>query len=232
MDSDYAVITVSSVQLSTDNAACLKYALQPPLLIDPNGVTTTWLRHMAAASARAGTAEVVSMHDSRLATTLELAVRFGKTLVITGAETVVPLVVNTLRRDFMLRGTGRGVIIGDKTVDVDDGFRLLLVTETADAAPPPDLQPLMTVLNFSPTRAGLESALLAATLQHEQPQLESQRRCASFSCISGYFKQFLVRWKRLAQVVHLGLRDWNHACLGVQTYPSLGVSLCYGAAAM
>eukprot|EP00892_Ulva_mutabilis_P012055 jgi/Ulvmu1/9221/UM005_0321.1 len=162
-------------QLSAENAASLKHALQTPLLIDPNGTTTAWLRHMSASSAKAGTADVVSMHDSRLVTALELAVRFGKTLVITNAATVAPIVVNTLRRDFLLRGTGRAVVVGDKTVDVDEAFRLLLVSEAADAAPPPDLRPLMTVLNFSPTRAGLESALLAATLQHEQPQLESQR---------------------------------------------------------
>lgn len=170
------------MQLSTENAAAFKHSLQAPLLIDPNGVTTAWLQHMAAITAKAGTAEVVSMHDSRLATALELAVRFGKTLVVTNADTVAPLMVNTLRRDFLLRGTSHAVIIGDKTVDVDDAFRLVLVTKAADAAPPPDLQPLMTVLNFSPTRAGLESALLAATLQHEQPQLELQRRCFPVRC--------------------------------------------------
>lgn len=167
------------LQLSSENAAALKCGLQTPLLIDPSGAATAWLHRLAAASAKAGTVETVSMHDPRLSTVLELAVRFGKTLIVTNADTVAPLLIGVLRGDFMLRGSGRAVAIGDKTVDVDEAFRVLLVTEAAAAEPPPDLRPLLTIANFAPTRAGLESALLAATLQHEQPQLEAQRRCAT-----------------------------------------------------
>lgn len=167
------------MQLSSENAAVLKCGLQTPLLIDPNGVATAWLRRLAAASAKTGTAEMVSMHDPRLSTALELAVRFGKTLIVTNADAVAPLLVNVLRRDFLLRGSGLTVAIGDKTVDVDGAFRLLLVTEAAAAVAPADLRPLLTIANFSPTRAGLEAALLTVTLLHEQPQLEAQRRCSA-----------------------------------------------------
>lgn len=55
--------------------------------LDPTGSHTTthpqasqWLAHHL--KAKAGAMEVTTLHDSRFATTLELAVRFGKTLVV------------------------------------------------------------------------------------------------------------------------------------------------------
>lgn len=175
------------LQLSTENAAAIKAALQTPLLVDPNATAAAWLRAHATASAKAGAVEFASMHDARLSKTLELALRFGKTLVISGAGAISPILVSTLRREFLARGTRRAVVVGDKAVDVDEDFRLVLVTGDAEVGEggaaggggvSPDLQPLMTVANFTTTRAGLQAQLLAATLQHEQPQLEQQRMCA------------------------------------------------------
>lgn len=164
----------------------IKTALQTPFLVDPNGTAGEWLRNYVLHAAKGGTADTTSMHDPRLVTTVELAVRFGKTLIITGADIIHPILVNVLRRDFVSRGSGSAVIIGDKAVDVDEDFKLVLVSgsaETADGGAAggvgvsPDVRPLLTVVNFTTTRAGLEAQLLSATLQHELPQLEEQRMC-------------------------------------------------------
>ena len=40
---------------------------------------------------------------------------------------------------------------------------------------PPDAAALVTVVNFSVTRSGLQSQLLGATIQHEQPEMEKQK---------------------------------------------------------
>lgn len=155
--------------------------------MDPNGTSGEWLSNYASSVAKGGTADTTSIHDPRLATTLELAVRFGKTLIITGANIIHPILVNVLRRDFISRGSGSAVLIGDKAVDVDEDFRLVLVSASAESADEgaaggsgvtPDVRPLLTVVNFTTTRAGLEAQLLSATLQHELPQLEEQRTCA------------------------------------------------------
>lgn len=181
------------VQLSIENAAAIKTALQTPFLVDPNGTAGEWLRNSASQAANGGTADNISMHDPRLATTLELAVRFGKSLIITGADMIHPILIDVLRRDFVSRGSGSTVQVGDKSVDVDESFRIILVSGSAEAAEggaaggggvPPDVWPLLTVVNFTTTRAGLEAQLLSATLQNELPQLEEQRMWASFLCTS------------------------------------------------
>jgi dynein heavy chain 2 len=40
---------------------------------------------------------------------------------------------------------------------------------------PPNASCLVTRVNFSVTRAGLEGQLLGATLQHEKPELEQRK---------------------------------------------------------
>lgn len=165
------------MQLSIENAAVIHTGLQTPLLVDPNGTAGEWLTRYAAKVAKGGTADTTAMHAPRLSTAVELAVRFGKTLVITGADTIHPILVNVLRRDFTVRGSGCIVRIGDKSVDVDMDFRMILVSASAETTGvSPDEQPLLTIVNFTTTHAGLEAQLLSETLQHELPQLEEQRK--------------------------------------------------------
>ena len=100
-----------------------------------------------------------------------------QTLVIEDVTSVHPILVPLLRKDLLLQGLGHSVLVGDKLVDYGASFRLILTTRDAAIALSPDVAPLLTVANFMVTRAALEAQLLARTIQHEQPQLESQRRC-------------------------------------------------------
>ena len=86
-----------------------------------------------------------------------------------------------LRKDLLCQGLGHAVKLGDKVVDYNPAFKLVLTTRDANISLPPDVKPLMAVTNFTVTRSALESQLLAFTIQQEQPQLETERRCA-FGC--------------------------------------------------
>lgn len=48
--------------------------------------------------------EVTTLHEPRFANTLELAVRFGKTLVVSEVDRLEPLLVPLLRRDLERQG--------------------------------------------------------------------------------------------------------------------------------
>lgn len=72
---------------------------------------------------------------------------------------------------------GTAVYIGDKRVDFNDSFRVYITTRNPAPALAPGARALLTVTNFTITRSGLESQILAAAIQHEQPELEQQRRC-------------------------------------------------------
>lgn len=56
-------------------------------------------------------------------TSLELAVRFGKTLVIQEVDGVEPILYPVLRKDFTSQGPRFVVQIGEKGVDYNENFR-------------------------------------------------------------------------------------------------------------
>jgi dynein heavy chain 2 len=67
------------------------------------------------------------------------------------------------------------VRVGDKTVDYSSGFRLYLSTRNANIHMPPNARSLVTFINYSVTRSGLESKLLSLVINHEQPDLEKRK---------------------------------------------------------
>jgi hypothetical protein len=107
---------------------------------------------------------------------LELAVRFGKTLILSDCEGgIEPMLLPLLGGEWRAVG-GRSVVnVGDKVVDVSPRFSLVLTARTAPAPFPPAHSALVTVVNSTATRSGLQGQLLAATLQAAAPQLEAQR---------------------------------------------------------
>ena len=157
--------------LSIENALIILQGQSCPLLIDPSQRATTWLKtHLKDARL-----EVINQQDSNFSTSLELAVRFGKTLVIQEVDGVEPLIVPLLRKDLVSQGHRHVVQIGDKPVDYNDTFRLFLTTRNPDSEIPPYNSALISEVNFTTTRAGLCSQLLGATIQHEKPELEDRK---------------------------------------------------------
>ncbi|KAL0047749.1 hypothetical protein WJX82_010930, partial [Trebouxia sp. C0006] len=131
--------------LSAENAVIILQSWRPPLILDP------------------------------FVTTLELAVRFGKTLVVEEADSIEPLMYPLLTGDMQGQGSSSSVKIGDRIVDYNKDFRLMLVTRNSRPQLAVDAAALLCLVNFTVTRSGLEGLLLGLALQAEQPQLESQR---------------------------------------------------------
>ena len=157
--------------LSIENVLIILQGQSCPLLIDPSQRATSWLKnHM-----KDSRLEVINQQDSNFSTSLELAVRFGKTLVIQEVDGVEPLITPLLRKDLVSQGHRYAVQIGDKAVDYNDTFRLFLTTRNPDPEIPPYSSALISEVNFTTTRAGLSSQLLGATIQHEKPELEDRK---------------------------------------------------------
>ncbi|PIO26472.1 hypothetical protein AB205_0144010, partial [Aquarana catesbeiana] len=113
--------------------------------------------------------------DANFITALELAVRFGKTLIIQEMDGVEPVLYPLLRKDLIAQGPRYVVQIGEKTIDYNEDFRLFLATRNPTPFIPPDASSVVTEVNFTTTRAGLRGQLLALTIQHEKPDLEEQK---------------------------------------------------------
>ncbi|KAJ1640034.1 dynein heavy chain and region D6 of dynein motor-domain-containing protein [Pavlovales sp. CCMP2436] len=158
--------------LSMDNALVIEYSRCVPFIIDPSSQATSWLvKHLQ----QGATVETVTPNEQRFSTALELSVRFGKTCVVQEVDTIEAVLVPIVRRDLLRQGPRWVVQVGEKQIDYNDSFRLILATRNQTPLLPPDSAALVTLVNFSVTRGGLEGQLLGLTIQHEQPELESQK---------------------------------------------------------
>eukprot|EP00736_Rhodelphis_marinus_P001173 Rmarinus@m.17616 len=157
--------------LSMENALVIKNTNRFPFIIDPSTRAIEWLKvHMQGKSL-----EVLNQQDARFTTQLELAVRFGKTLIIQEVERVEPMLYPLLRRDLLNQGSRKMVQIGDKVIDFNDQFRLYLTTRNPEPSLPADAKTIVSEVNFTVTRSGLEGQLLGLTIASENPELEQQR---------------------------------------------------------
>jgi dynein heavy chain 2 len=156
--------------LSMENAVVMLDANRTPLVIDPATQAMDWL--VAHLKAKDTTVEVASISDERFTHTLELAIRFGKTFIATEIDRIDTLLFPVLRRDLVSLGPKKVVQLGSKQVDWQENFRIFLFTRTTDLVLPPDAAALVTLVNFSVTRSGLQSQLLGNTIKHERPEME------------------------------------------------------------
>ncbi|GAB5577021.1 cytoplasmic dynein 2 heavy chain 1 isoform X12 [Prionailurus iriomotensis] len=160
-----------SDDLSIENALVILQSQVCPFLIDPSSRATEWLKtHL-----KDSRLEVINQQDSNFITALELAVRFGKTLIIQEIDGVEAVLYPLLRRDLVAQGPRYVVQIGDKIIDYNEEFRLFLSTRNPNPFIPPDAAAIVTEVNFTTTRSGLRGQLLALTIQHEKPDLEEQK---------------------------------------------------------
>jgi len=160
-----------SDSLSMQNGLLITNAVQTPFVIDPNVQAAKWLQK----NLENENVELVRQQDPKFVTSLELSVRFGKTLVIQECEGVLPMLYPLLRKDLCRQGPRWVINIGDKTMDYSDKFRLFLVTRDPNPDLPSAASAVLTEVNFTVTRSGLEGQLLGVTLNYEKPELEQQK---------------------------------------------------------
>ena len=92
-------------------ALCNKLVLLSPLL-GSQSKSISGGASKYSSSAGQSPLEVINFHDSRFANSVELAVRFGKTLVILEVDTIEPMLYPLIRRDLYTRGPRYVVTIG------------------------------------------------------------------------------------------------------------------------
>ena len=81
--------------------------------------------------------------------------RFGKTLVVEEADSIEPFMHPLLTGDMQGQGSGSTTKIGDRLVDYNKDFRLMLVSRSPQPKLAVDAAALLTIVNFSITRSGL-----------------------------------------------------------------------------
>lgn len=94
----------------------------------------------------------------------------GKTVLIENIEESLDPTLDALLGRNLKRG--KLVKLGDKEVEFNTNFRLILQTKLANPHYKPEMQAQTTLINFTVTRDGLEDQLLAEVVRAERPDLE------------------------------------------------------------
>ncbi|CAG0913348.1 unnamed protein product [Notodromas monacha] len=163
--------SLPSDDLCTENAIMLKRFNRYPLIIDPSGQATEFIMREYSEKKITKT----SFLDDAFRKNLESALRFGNPLLVQDVENYDPIVNPVLNRE--LRRTGGRVLItlGDQDIDLSPSFVIILSTRDPTVEFPPDICSRVTFVNFTVTRASLQTQCLNKVLKAERPDIDEKR---------------------------------------------------------
>ena len=156
-------------RVSLENATMVTSCKRWPLIIDPQLQGVTWIKNREGAGLK-----IVRLGSRGYLDAIEKAVSSGDVVLIEDiAESIDPVLNPLLGRETIKKG--RYIKMGDKEVEYDPRFRLILQTRRANPHYPPEIQAQTTLINFTVTIVGLEDQLLADVVNIERPDLEKTK---------------------------------------------------------
>jgi dynein heavy chain, axonemal len=158
-----------SDRMSTENAVILMNSSRWPLIIDPQLQGIKWIKQKYGDKL-----VVLRLNHRGYIDVIERAISNGDVLLIENIEETVDAVLDPLLGRVLVK-KGKCMRIGDREIDYNENFRLILQTKLANPHYKPEMQAQTTLINFTVTRDGLEEQLLAEVVKAERPDLEEQK---------------------------------------------------------
>jgi dynein heavy chain len=156
-------------RVSLENATMVVNCKRWPLIIDPQLQGVTWIKTREAEKLK-----TVRLGAKGYLDAIEKAVSNGDVVLIEDIhESIDPVLNPLLGRETIKKG--RYIKMGDKEVEYDPRFRLILQTRLSNPHYPPEIQAQTTLINFTVTLQGLEDQLLADVVNIERPDLEKTK---------------------------------------------------------
>ncbi len=154
-----------------ENAAILQRFNRYPLVIDPSGQATEFIKRFYASKKLTPT----SFTDQNFLKVLESGLRFGYPVLVQDVEKIDPIMNSLLNKEIHKTG-GRNLIrIGDQEIDFSVSFNMFMVTRDSSCQFTPDLCSRVTFLNFTITPSSLQNQILSIILKSERPDVEKKK---------------------------------------------------------
>jgi len=160
--------------LSIQNGIMVTRSSRYPLLIDPQGQASQWIKRREAENLEAGPFSLVTnINASNLKDILKFAMGEGKSMIIEGIENEVdPLLDPVLEKQIVKKSKSQYISVADQQFDYEETFQLFMTSRLANPHFSPELSAKTTVIDFTVTQTGLEQQLLGRVLSKEQKVLE------------------------------------------------------------
>ena len=154
-----------------ENATILQRFNRYPLIIDPAGQATEFIKTYYATKKLAST----TFTDSSFLKLLENALRFGYPILVQDVEKIDPI-MNSLLNKEIHKQSGRNLIrIGDQEIDFSLTFNMFMITRDSSCHFTPDLCSRVTFLNFTITPSSLQNQILDIVLKNERPEVNQRK---------------------------------------------------------
>lgn len=154
-------------RMSAENATILSNSARWPLMIDPQLQGIKWIKTRYGENLI-----VVRLTARNYLDTIERAISRGEVVLLEYIGEEIDAVLDPVMGRVLIK-KGKCIKIGDKEVDYDPRFRLIIQTKLANPHYKPEIQAQATLINFTVTRDGLEEQLLAEVVKAERPDLET-----------------------------------------------------------